>query len=436
MKFFDMKSKLMITLLALGLAYNGVAQDNMSPAAAHTGVTIIKNGNVHTGTGAVLSNTSIKIENGKIVALGTAATETAGSKIIDATGKEVYPGLILTNTTIGLKEIGAAVRGSNDYFEIGEFNPNVRAISAYNTDSKITNTVRNNGALLAQIVPEGSLIAGSSSVVQFDAWDYEDALYRLDEGMHMRLPSLLVRTRRNAAPGAEDPLKRSYEKIEEIKVFLREAKAYHTETKHEKINLKFEGLKGIFDKSQTLYVHCELVKEMLVAIDFSKEFGCKMVLVGASESFQIAPLLKANNIAVVLEQIHRLPTADDDDVDQPFKTPAALQKAGVEFCLTDIDDKHYGKNLPFNAGTSVAYGLTKEQALAAVTINAARILGIADRTGSIEVGKDANIIISSGDILDMRTNNVTDAMIQGRVINLDDKQKQLYKKYKEKYAID
>lgn len=429
-----MTNKFLIAIMAVGLSFGANAQDNMSPAPAYKGTTIIKNGNVHTGTGVILSNTSIKVENGKITGIGQNISAGANDKMIDATGKEVYPGLILSNTAMGLREIVSAVRGSNDYNEIGDINPNVRAISAYNANSKITNVVRTNGVLLAQIVPEGNLITGTSSVVQLDAWSFEDAVYNMDQGLHIRMPSLLVRRSRNPTPGTENPLKRSYERIEEIKTFLREAKAYQKETRHEKTNLKFEAVEGIFNGTQTMYVHCNLVKEMLVAIDFAKEFKCKLVLVGASESYQIAPLLRANNVSVILEQVHRLPTADDDDVDQPFKTPAMLQAAGVDFCLTDTDDKHFGRNLPFNAGTAVAYGLTKEQALSAITINAAKILNIDNRTGSIEIGKDANIIVSTGDILDMRTNNVTDAMIQGRILNLDDKQKQLNKKYSDKYA--
>jgi imidazolonepropionase-like amidohydrolase len=173
---------------------------------------------------------------------------------------------------------------------------------------------------------------------------------------------------------------------------------------------------------------------MLIALDFVKELGLDMVIVGGSDSWQIADLLKQNNVAVVLAQLHSLPTLDDDDLDQPYKTPAMLQKAGVLFTINDDDPQTRGRNLAYNAGTSVAYGLTKEQALQAITLNAAKILGISDKTGSIEIGKDANLIITTGDILDMRTSIVTDAFIQGRKINLDNKQKQLYERFKYKYS--
>jgi imidazolonepropionase-like amidohydrolase len=174
---------------------------------------------------------------------------------------------------------------------------------------------------------------------------------------------------------------------------------------------------------------------MLLAVDFVKEFGFDVVIEGGIDSWQIADILRQNNIAVVLNQLHSLPTMVDDDIDQPFKTPALLQKAGVLFSINDDDENSRNRNLPFNAGTASAYGLSKEEALSAITLNAAKILGIADKTGSVETGKDANIVVSDGDILDMRTNNITYAFIQGRQISLDNKQKQLFEKYKYKYGI-
>ena len=225
------------------------------------------------------------------------------------------------------------------------------------------------------------------------------------------------------------------EKIDRIKSFFHEAKAYLAEPTHENTNLKFESVKGLFSKTQKLYVHANTVKQMLLALDFVKEFGFEVVIVGGSDSWQIADILKQNNVSVILGQSHSLPTLQDDDIDQPYKTAAMLQKAGVTFSITDDDPQNRGRNLPFNAGTAVAYGLTKEQALQAITLNAARIMGIANKTGSIEVGKDANIIISEGDILDMKTSIVTDAFIQGRKIDLMDKQKMLNERYNRKYGL-
>ncbi|HEX8315128.1 MAG TPA: amidohydrolase family protein, partial [Flavisolibacter sp.] len=171
-----------------------------------------------------------------------------------------------------------------------------------------------------------------------------------------------------------------------------------------------------------------------IAIDIAKEFDLDAVIVGGEDSWQVADLLKQHNIAVILNSPHSLPIMPDDDVDQPYKTAALLQKAGVSFAINDDDGQTRGRNLPFIAGTAVAYGLTKEQALQAITLNAAKVLGVADKTGSIEVGKDANIVISEGDILDMRTNNVTQAFIQGREIQLESVQTQLFDKFKKKYT--
>ena len=390
----------------------------------------------------MIENGTIVVRDGKIEDVGNNISIPANATVVDATGKQVYPGLILPTSNLGLIEV-SGVRATSDIRELGEFNPNVRSIVAYNTDSKVINTLRSNGVLLANIVPQGSLLAGSSSLVQLDAWTWDDAAYKVDGGMHLYMPSLLPRRSfggfgGGGGPSANpptDPVKEGFEKVEGIKGFFREAKAYLAEGQHEQTNLKFEATRGLFDKSQKLYVHANTVKQMLLAIDFVKEFGFDMVIVGGSDSWQIADILKANNVSVVLQQPHSLPTLEDDDVDQPYKTAALLQKAGVLYSISDDDNMTRGRNLAFNAGTAVAYGLTKEQALQSITLNAAKIMGVADKTGSIEKGKDANLVISEGDILDMRTSNVTEAFIQGRKVDLTDKHKLLNERYEKKYNL-
>jgi len=428
-------------LLLTGIA--GKSQDDVYPVPSITGITFITNATIHVGNGQVISNGTIKINNGKIEQVGTNVTVATDAKIVDAKGKQVYPGLILPVTDVGLKEIGSGVRGSNDFSEIGDYNPSVRSIVAYNTDSKIINTLKANGILLAGIAPQGGTISGSSSVVQFDAWNWEDAAYKMENGIHLHLPSFIVRFGRRGGgfpgipgtPPQTDPTKEALNKIEEIKNFFSEAKAYLGEGAHKATNLKYEAVRGLFEKKQKLFIYADQVKQMLTAIDFVKQFGFDVVLVGAAESWQIAGLLKQNNIAVILNQEHSLPATEDDDVDQPYKTPAALQKAGVLFALNDDHEESRYRNLAFNAGTAAAYGLTKEEALQAITLNTATILGVADKTGSIEVGKDANIIISEGDVLDMKSSIITAAFIQGRPVSLDNKQHQLYERYKYKYGL-
>jgi imidazolonepropionase-like amidohydrolase len=431
--------KLFILVVFLMTVIFSFSQETVYPARAHTGITYIRNATIHVGNGQVIKNGVIKIKDSKIEQVGDDIQVPANEiDVIDAKGKDVYPGLILSDSNLGLIEV-SAVRATNDSRELGELNPNIRSIVAYNTDSKVINTLRSNGILLANIVPQGSLIAGSSSVVQLDAWNWEDAAYKTDAGIHFYMPPLLPRPPNagviGGTPPVPDPLKEGLNKLDEMKSFFKEAKAYNAETQHEEINLKLAAVKGLFDKTQKLYVHANTVKQLLAALDFVQEFGFDMVIVGGSDSWQIADLLKQNNVSVILSPPHSLPTLEDDDVDQPYKTAALLQEAGVLFSISDDDGQTRGRNLPFNAGTAAAYGLTKEQALQAITLNAAKILGVADKTGTLEAGKDANIVISEGDILDMRTSIVTDAFIQGRKIDLTDKHKLLNERYNQKYKL-
>jgi imidazolonepropionase-like amidohydrolase len=438
-----MRNKI-LSLATIGLLLLGsgatMAQDDVYPAKPYKGLMIIRNGTIHVGNGQVIENGSIEVNNGKITRVGKDIPVPMDDvKVFDAKGKHVYPGLILSVSTLGLVEV-PSVRATSDAREIGEVNPSIRSAVAYNTDSKIINTVRSNGVLLANIVPDGGIISGSSSVMQLDAWNWEDALYLADGGMHLRMPTLYNRPNPFAAffglPAAQgDPVKRGLEQIEEVKAYMREAKAYTLQKEIAQKNLKMEAMRKLLEKKQKLYIHADLVREMLVAVDFVKEFDMDVVIVGGSESWQMAELLKQYKIPVILGQMHSLPNTADDDVDQPYKTAAMLRKAGVLFAINDEDGQHRGKNLPFNAGTAAAYGLTKEEALQAITLDAARILGIADRTGSLEAGKDANIVISEGDILDMRSSIVTMAFIQGRQLDLTDKHKQLSDRYMKKYGL-
>lgn len=432
--------KIFIAIFSICLFFSVTAQETVYPAPKQSGTTVITNATVHTGNGQVLENASVVITDGKIAAVGKNISVPANATTVNAQGKHVYPGLILPTSNLGLVEV-SAIRATSDVRELGNLNPNIRTIVAYNTDSKVINTLRSNGILLANVVPQGTLIAGSSSVVQLDAWNWEDAAYKTDAGIHFYMPPLMARTRFGGFGGGgprqsqTDPVKEGLNQVDNIKSFFMEAKAYLAEPAHEETNLKFASVKGLFDKSQKLYVHASTVRQMLVALDFVREFGFDVVIVGGSDSWQITELLKQNKVSVILQQPHSLPSLADDDVDQPYKTAAMLQKAGVLFSISDDDGQTRGRNLAFNAGTAAAYGLTKEEALQAITLNAAKILGVADKTGSIEVGKDANIVISEGDILDMRTSLITDAFIQGRKIDLTDKHKLLNERYNQKYKL-
>jgi len=430
--------KIFFNLFLIG-SFTVNAQENMHPSPPQDNPVLVKHATIHCGTGQVIENGYILFEKGKIISVGTGdISPSPSTKIVDAKGKQIYPGIIAASTNLGLIEV-SSVRSTADYVEVGTMNPNVHSLVAYNTDSKIINTLRSNGILLAHIVPAGGILSGTSSVVQLDAWNWEDAAYKTDNGIHFNMPVLLnqaIRPGRNSAEQV-DAIKLGLDRIEEVRAFFREAKAYNNELTHSKINLKFEAVKGLFNQSQSFFVHCELVREMMIAIDFAREFGFKLVIVGGSDSWIIPEILKENNVAVILAQPHSLPSTEDDDVDQPYKNGTALQKAGVLFTI--CEDQEFGywqqRDIPFLAGTMAAYGLTKEEALTSITLNAAKILGIDSLTGSLEKGKDANIVISEGDLLDMKTSKVTEAFIQGRAINLDNKQSQLFEKYKYKYSI-
>jgi len=427
-----MKSILTIILAVLFL---NIKAQNPAPAPAQSESILIMNGTAHIGNGKVIENSVIAFENGKITMVADATViHLDGDKYkkkINAFGKHVYPGFINCNSSLGITEIDL-VRSTNDNYEVGDLNPNVRSIIAYNTDSKIIPTVRCNGVLMEEVVPEGGTISGQSSVVVLDAWNWEDAAYKTDVGIHLNWPRMYVSKYPGADP-EEKQRERMTKEMNNIEQLFREAKAYSLSKPEEK-NLRFEAMNGLFNGSKKLYVHCGYVKEIQSAVLFCKKYGVKMVLVDGQDAWRVTELLKENNIPVILGRLHSLPPREDDDVDLPYKLPSLLHKAGVEFALS-IGGSWQTRNLGFMAGTAAAYGLTKEEALQSITLTPAKILGIDQTAGTIEFGKDATLFISSGDALDMRTNNVESAFINGREINLDNVQSQLYEKYKQKYGL-
>jgi imidazolonepropionase-like amidohydrolase len=401
---------------------------------------LILNGTAHLGNGKVIENSAIGIRNGKIdlVADATLIRLKAGAydTTISAFGKQVYPGFIACNTTLGLIEI-EAVRATVDAQETGSINPNVRAVISFNSDSKVPPTVRTNGVLLAQIAPQGGLIAGTSSVLELDGWNWEDMTYRMDDGVFMSWPKMSTRNYTDDGPGPLIANNAFNKQMTDLRKFFSDAKAYCENEKAEEKNLRFEAMRKVFLGTENLYIRANTVKEIAECVTFSESFGIKhIVVIGAKESWMCTQLLKEKNVAVMLGRIHSLPDKNDDDIDLPYKVPYLLQQAGILFCLNQEGDQEYqqNRNLPFNAGTTAAYGLTKEEALSSITLNAAKILGIDKTVGSIESGKDATLFISTGDALDVRGNNVVLALIRGKILDLNNEQKGLYEKYKKKYG--
>jgi imidazolonepropionase-like amidohydrolase len=194
-------------------------------------------------------------------------------------------------------------------------------------------------------------------------------------------------------------------------------------------DLRWEAMIPVLERKRQVFIHAQTEKEITAAVSFSLSHNLRMVLVGGAESWRVSKLLADHKVSVVLNETHSLPLRNDDDIDLPFRLPSILQKAGVRFCISK-GPFWDSRNLPFQAGTAVAHGLGKEEALRAITLSPAEIGGIADRTGSIETGKDANLIVTKGDVLDMKTAEVELAYIQGRKIDLGNKQKDLYKKFR------
>ena len=419
------------------LLFQNLPAQNPAPAPAQTKRILLLNGRVHTGNGSVIENAALAFSNGKITLLADARTIRLNlsefDTVIHVAGKEIYPGFIGMNTTLGINEI-ELVRATNDYQETGSLNPSSRALIAYNTDSKVTPTVRSNGVMLAQVVPQGGLVSGSSSVVELDAWNWEDAALKADEGIHLNWPSMRT-FQAWWAPKPEEQQQTMTRNLQELHTLFDDAKAYSAAPAPAEKNLHLEAMRGLFDGSKKLYVHAHYVKEIIAAAALCKNYHISMVLVGGADAWQVTDLLKTNHIPVVLGRSHSLPSREDEDVNLPYKLPYLLQQGGVDFCIS-VDGFWQVRNLMFNAGTAAAYGLTKEQALASITSVPARILGIDQVTGTLETGKDATLIVSDGDALDMRTNQIRMAFITGRQLDLDNIQKQLNAKYRKKYSLE
>jgi imidazolonepropionase-like amidohydrolase len=425
-----------IVYLTLALVLSLVSTAQQTPASKQQKSILIINAKAHLGNGTVIDNSAIGFKNGKIdlVSNNQNVVITNYETIIDAKGKEVYPGFIAPNSTLGLVEIDA-VKSSDDESEIGTYNPHVRSLIAYTADSKVIETVRPNGILMAQITPRGGIISGTSSIVQLDAWHWSDAVVKENDGIHMEFPSSFKRSGSWFEPGSIEANKDYTNQIQEINTFFANAKAYNASAAKER-NLIFESTKGLFTGEQTLFIHANEEKQMIDAIQLAKTNGIgRIVIVGGYEAYKIGAFLKENRIGVLLKRVHEMPENDDDDVDLPFKLAKLLTEQGVLVGLENsgAHERMGTRNLPFLAGTCAAYGMDKEQALQLITSNTATILGIDTICGTLEVGKDATLFISEGDALDMRTNKLTSAFIQGRSISLETHQTKLNDRYKTKF---
>lgn len=405
-----------------------------TPAPEQSGAITITGVTAHIGDGSVINNATIVFNDGIITAIGDASTATQG-RVINASGMHAYPGIIAPAKSLGLVEVNA-VRASDDQDEIGDVIPHIRSLIAYNAESKVVESMRPNGVLIGQTTPKGGRISGTSSIVQFDAWNWEDAAIKVDDAIHMNWPRSFRRGRWwIGEPRGFRPNDDYAKQIDALKTFMSNAKAYGQSNPSER-NLAFEASLGLFNGDKQLFVYADGEKEIIDAITFAKAMGVqKIVLVGGYHAYKITDFLKANNIPVLVGQPHALPNFQDDDYDLPFKLPKLLDDAGLLVGLQNSGMSNFQtRNMPFYAGQVAGQGMDKERALQLITGNNAKILGIGDNYGTLTVGKSATLFVSQGDALDMRTNILTHAFIDGRELSLETHQTELWKRYSEKYS--
>jgi len=426
-----------LVIATLTLAVSGYASDEI-PAARQAKPIALKGATLHPVSGADIASGTIVFENGKITALGADAAVPAGAEIIDVTGKHIYPGLISANSVLGLTEIGA-VRATIDIAEPGTINPNARSITSINPDTEVIPVARSNGILTALAVPEGGIISGQSAVLRMDGWTPEEMAVRASAALHLRWPDLTINRDPRAPKSMEDQQKDIDEAQKKLRDAFQIARSYWQARKTAgpdfKSDLRWEAIMPLFEGKLPLFVHAEKLAQIEAALAWAKEAQLKIVLVGGNDAWQMAARLKETDTPVIIALTTALPLRRDDPYDSAFGNAARLHEAGVRFCIArngrDSEGPHE-RGLPYEAAMAASFGLPKEEALKAVTLYPAQILGVADQLGSLEAGKAATLLVTNGDPLDFPT-QIEAAYIDGRKIDLSNRQTRLRDKYQEKY---
>ena len=394
---------------------------------------------IHPVNGDVIENGTILFENGKIKEIGVNVILPSGTESIDISGKHIYPGLINADTRLGLMEVGS-VPGSRDDFELGDMNPNVKAEVALNPDSELLSVVRAHGITVANSFPRGGIISGKSAAIMLDGWTSEDMTLKAPVAMHMNWPSMTLNKAWWNKTSEEDQIKARKEALEKIDQFFDDAKAYMTAKAvsgknglpNQKVDLRLEAMIPVLKGDLPLWIAASEIRQIQAAIDWAESKGVKTVIYGGADSWRLAKELKKMNIPVVINSVLHVPSRAWEGYDTGYSLPNKLYQEGVKFCIgysTFAGEQH---NVRYNAAMAVAHGLPVEEGIKSITIYAAEIMGIDDRVGSLEVGKDATLIVTDGNPLEITT-SVSMEFIEGRIIDLDNKHKRLYRKYTEKY---
>lgn len=396
---------------------------------------------VHTVSGETIPAGQVLIADGKISAVGRTVAA-GGAKQIDLTGLHLYPGMIALNTELGLVEIGA-VRATHDEREVGEFTPEVQSWLAVNPDSDLLPVARANGVAHFEPAPQGGVVAGQSGLVALSGWTTEQMTVKKPIALHVYWPAADLDTtprerarNRERWKSLEDQDKERREKIKALDDFFQEAQAYAKASGAAKDSNAFlkvpawEAMLPILRGEVPITVHADDARQIRAAVKWAQTNQFKIILAEARDARKTAGLLASNNIPVIYNHVFTQPVRDSDAYDVHFTAPAVLQKAGVKvaFGLSSYRDSLV-KNLPYDAAQAVAFGLPAEEALKGLTLYPAQIAGVADRLGSIEPGKDATLLITDGDLLDIRT-NVKRMWIAGQEVSLESRHTRLYEKYK------
>jgi len=428
--------------LIIALIFSIMYGNNQIPGTEQKRPILLRGGTLHTVTGDVLEEYDLLFAEGKIITIDEQIQPSPETDVLDIYGKHVIPGFIAGYTRIGLTEI-SAVKQTNDHSEIGEINPNVRANVAYNPDSDLIPVTRSNGVLTVNSAPTSGRIAGQSSVMYMDGWTWEDATLKHPSALNLNWPSMRFDFRKNAKKKEKEQREGYNKAIREMDLLVRDVRAYHhrknaKERKAEhkqKSDLRLESMIPFIVFKEPIHVKANNVRQIEAAAKWSTKHDLNIVIVGGADAWRIPEILVEKNIPVILLGVQNTPRRRFEPIHTPYKVPAMLQKAGVHFCIS-LDpgypmDGHV-RTLPDEAMRAASWGLTKDQALRAITLSAAEILGVDENIGSLDLGKDATFFISDNEPL-TQSNHPIKAYIQGREIDLSDRQKNLWNKYKEKY---
>jgi imidazolonepropionase-like amidohydrolase len=425
-------------LLSTAPAQSDGSQQNVLGRAGTFAVT---NARIVTVSGATIENGTIVIQNGRISALGASVSIPAGAERIDGRGLSVYPGMIDAGTNMGLAEISLGANATMDLVETGEMNANARAITGINPHTSHINVTRVNGITTVLSFPAGGVISGQATVINLWGSTQADMAVVSEFGLLINFPRIATFAGfGQPALGFDEAVRRRDQRMEDLKKMFRDAEAYgrvkdaYNKDKSlpaPRTELRLEAMLPYVRGEKPIIFTAERERDIRGIIKFVEETKVKAIIMGGQEAWKAADGLKKNDIAVIYTNIYNLPVRDDDAYDYLFEAPAKLQQAGVRFAISTGNDGAEVRDLPYHAGLAGAYGLSKEEALKSVTLYPAQILGIADRLGSIEPGKIANLVVTDGDLLEPRT-NVKHLFINGRQLPLTSRHTELYEQFKDR----